>query len=205
MNKKRGVNMIILSITILVMAILAATAITFLEDTDIINRAKNNTKANNLEQVREIVKIAWNNANSKALVTLEDLENAVNNAITKNNIDTTVYNIIVTEDDVFDSTDFVAPRIASSSMAYTTTTATVNLTFSKLEETDYPVVVEYYIKKTTAPVETYSFKKQVVLTTGTSNSYTFTDLVSATQYNANIILVDANGNKAETTLNLTTQ
>ena len=138
-------------------------------------------------------------------ITLEDLENAVNNAITKNNIDTTVYNIIVTEDDVFVSTDFVAPRIASSSMAYTTTTATVNLTFSKLEETDYPVVVEYYIKKTTAPVEAYSFKKQVVLTAGTSNSYTFTDLVSATQYNANIILVDANGNKAETTLNLTTQ
>ncbi len=205
MNKKRGVSMIVLSITILVMAILAATAIAFLEDTDIINRARKNTKANNLDQVKEIVKIAWNNANSKSLVTLEDLENAVNNAIVENNIDTSVYNVIVTEDEVFVSTDFVAPRIASSSMTYTNTTATVNLTFSKLEETDYPITVEYYIKKTTAPVEAYSFKKQVVLTSGTSNSYTFTDLASLTSYNANIVLVDANGNRAETTLNLTTR
>lgn len=205
MNKKSGVSMIVLSITILVMAILAATALVFLEDTDIINRTKKTTKDNNLEQVKEIVKIAWNNANSKTLVTLEDLQLAVSNAIEENNIDTTVYNIIVTEDDVFVSTDFVAPRIASSSMAYTSTTATVNLTFSKLEETDYPVVVEYYIKKATAPVEAYSFKKKVVLTSGKSNSYTFDGLTTATSYNANIVITDVNGNKAETTLNLKTQ
>ncbi len=205
MIKKRGVSMIVLSITILVMAILAATAIAFLEDTDIINRANKSTKNNNLEQIREIVKIAWNNANSKTLVTLEDLENAVNNAIVENNIDTSTYNIIVTEDEVFVSKDFVAPIIASSSMTYTNTTATVNLTFSRLEEMDYPVTIEYYIKKATAPVEAYSFKEEVVLTEGTSNSYIYTDLTTATQYNAKIVIVDANGNRAETTLNLTTR
>lgn len=205
MNKKCGVNMIILSITILVMAILLSTAIVFLDQTNIINRAKKTTNDTNLEQVKEIVKIAWNNANSKTLVTLEDLEHAVNNAVAKNNIDTTLYNIIVTEDDVFVSTDFDAPMIASSSMSYTNTTATVNLTLSKLKEIDYPVVIEYYIKKESAPVEAYSFKKEILLTDGTSASYTFDGLTTATSYNINIVIIDVNGNKVETTLNLKTQ
>jgi hypothetical protein len=47
MNKKQGVSLIVLSITILVMAILAATAIIALEDSGIIGRAKNTTKNSN--------------------------------------------------------------------------------------------------------------------------------------------------------------
>lgn len=46
MNKK-GISLIVLSITILVMAILAATAIIALEDSGIIGRAKNTTKNTN--------------------------------------------------------------------------------------------------------------------------------------------------------------
>ncbi len=45
--KKKGISLIVLSITILVMAILAATAIIALEDSGIIGRAKNTTKNTN--------------------------------------------------------------------------------------------------------------------------------------------------------------
>ena len=41
MQNKKGVSLIVLSITILVMAILAATAIIALEDSGIIGRSKN--------------------------------------------------------------------------------------------------------------------------------------------------------------------
>ena len=44
---KRGISLIVLSITILVMAILAATAIIALEDSGIIGRSKNTVKNNN--------------------------------------------------------------------------------------------------------------------------------------------------------------
>ena len=49
MNKKYGISMIVLSITILVMAILAATAIIALEDTGIIGRSKNVVSNTNYE------------------------------------------------------------------------------------------------------------------------------------------------------------
>ncbi len=47
MQKKRGISLIVLSITILVMAILAATAIIALEDSGIIKRAKSTTTQQN--------------------------------------------------------------------------------------------------------------------------------------------------------------
>ena len=205
MNKKSGVSMIVLAVTITVMAILIAVLISFLEDTDIMKKAKNTTKASNLQQIKEVMRVVWNNANAKTSPTLAELEAAVNEAIIKNDIDTSKYNIIVTEDEIFVSTDFVAPLIASSSMAYTNTTATVTLTFGNLKETDYPATVEYYIKKATASTEAYSFKKKVTLTNQLSNTYTFTGLTSATSYNAKIVIIDANGNKTETVLNLKTQ
>lgn len=49
MNKKYGISMIVLSITILVMAILAATVIVALEDTGIIGRSKNVVSNTNYE------------------------------------------------------------------------------------------------------------------------------------------------------------
>ncbi len=49
MNKKYGISMIVLSITILVMAILAATAIVALEDSGIIGRSKNVVSNTNYE------------------------------------------------------------------------------------------------------------------------------------------------------------
>lgn len=205
MNKKSGVSMIVLAVTITVMAILISVTISFLEDTDIINDARNKTKDSNLIQVKDILNTAWNNANASIEPTLEELQAVIDKTVLENNIDTTKYNIIVTEDGVYVSRDFVAPIISSSSMSYTNTTATVNLTFGRLDETDYPITVEYYIKKSTAPVEAYSFKEKVTLIGGTSNSYTFTGLASSTSYNSKIILIDVNGNKSETTLNLTTQ
>ncbi len=205
MNRKSGVSMIILAVTITVMAILIAIVISFLEDSEIMKKARNTTKTSNLQQIKEVMRVVWNNANAKTSPTLSELEAAVNDAIIKNDIDTSKYNIIVTEDEIFVSTDFEAPLIASSSMAYTNTTATVTLTFGNLKETDYPATVEYYIKKSTAPVEAYSFKEKVTLTNQLSNAYTFTGLTSATSYNTKIVITDVNGNKTETVLNLKTQ
>ena len=47
MKKRKGISLIVLSITILVMAILAATVIIALEDSGIIGRSKNTVKNNN--------------------------------------------------------------------------------------------------------------------------------------------------------------
>ncbi|MBR6689126.1 MAG: hypothetical protein IKL68_03840 [Clostridia bacterium] len=50
MQKKRGISLIVLSITILVMAILAATAIIALEDSGIIGRSKNTVNKQNYNE-----------------------------------------------------------------------------------------------------------------------------------------------------------
>ena len=205
MNKKNGVSIIVLSVTIVVMAILISVAISFLKDSNIMEKAKKTTKDSNIQQIKEVMRVVWNNANADSTPTLAELEAAVTAAILKNEIDTTKYNIIVTEDEIFVSRDFEAPLIASSSMSYTNTTATISLTFSKLKETDYPATVEYYIKKATAPVESYSFKEKVTLVNQLSNIYTYTGLTSATSYNAKIVITDVNGNKTETVLNFKTQ
>ena len=84
MKSKSGITLIMLSITIAVMTILASTAIMVLDDTDVINKAKGTTDDANLHQVEEVVKVAWNSANSKFNPTLEDLEDAVEKAILRN-------------------------------------------------------------------------------------------------------------------------
>ena len=50
MQKNQGISLIVLSITILVMAILAATAIIALEDSGIIGRAKNTVSKQNKQE-----------------------------------------------------------------------------------------------------------------------------------------------------------
>ena len=57
MKNKQGISLIVLSITILVMAILAATAIIALEDSGIIKRSKDTVTGNNYadEMTRLIV------------------------------------------------------------------------------------------------------------------------------------------------------
>ena len=50
MKKKQGISLIVLSITILVMAILAATAIIALEDSGIIGRSKNTVSKQNQQE-----------------------------------------------------------------------------------------------------------------------------------------------------------
>ncbi|MBR6641356.1 MAG: hypothetical protein IKL08_04105, partial [Clostridia bacterium] len=50
MQKKQGISLIVLSITILVMAILASTAIIALEDSGIIGRSKNTVSKQNQQE-----------------------------------------------------------------------------------------------------------------------------------------------------------
>ena len=53
MNKKRGVSLLVLSITIVVMAILATTAIMSLEDTGVVETSKDAIKTSNKTTVQE--------------------------------------------------------------------------------------------------------------------------------------------------------
>ncbi len=74
MNRKNGVSMIVLSITILVMAILAATAIISLEDSGIIGRSKSTVTKQNYMQEYERLQSVKNGmlANNFGEITVAD-------------------------------------------------------------------------------------------------------------------------------------
>ncbi len=205
MKQRNGVSMVILAVTVVIMAILATTAVIYLEDTGIINKSKQTVKDTNLIQVTEVVKTAWNKANSKLDPTLADLQQAVNDALAMNRIDTEEYNIVVTMDDVYVSRDFKAPVITNSSMAFTDNTVMVDLSFGNIDKSDYPLFIDYYIKPASiTSEEAYSLKKTAIVNSGTTNSYTYTGLKSGTAYNVKTVVRDVNGNAATSTLNVTT-
>ena len=87
MNRKNGVSMIVLSITILVMAILAATAIISLEDSGIIGRSKSTVSKQNYLQEYERLQTVKNGilANNFGEITVADyIEELKNKGIIEN-------------------------------------------------------------------------------------------------------------------------
>lgn len=87
MNRKKGVSMIVLSITILVMAILAATAIISLEDSGIIGRSKSTVSKQNYLQEYERLQTVKNGilANNFGEITVADyIEELKNKGIIEN-------------------------------------------------------------------------------------------------------------------------
>ena len=75
MKLKKGISLIVLSITILVMAILAATTIISLENSGIIGRSKNTvTKQNKQEEYEQIENVIINLENRDKIDTLNNAE-----------------------------------------------------------------------------------------------------------------------------------
>ena len=94
MNKK-GISLIVLIITIIIMVILSTAVIISLNNNGIIGKATNAVKAANLAEVKELAQVAWAEgylANKRGTY----LNDYVLSVLRNNNIDTSNYNIVVT-------------------------------------------------------------------------------------------------------------
>ena len=74
MQKKKGISLIVLVITIIVMIILAASVVITLSNTGVINRASEAVDATNQSQVQDLAALVWadaymDNKRDEALVT----------------------------------------------------------------------------------------------------------------------------------------
>ena len=62
MQKKKGISLIVLVITIIVMIILAAAVIITINNTNIIEKARQAVREANLKQVKDLATVAWSEA-----------------------------------------------------------------------------------------------------------------------------------------------
>lgn len=100
MKSNKGVSLIVLIITIIVMIILASVIIISLNNTNIIDSADKTVKLTNLNTVRELAKIYWSEAYSRGATTQNKLEKAVLDGLKKQQIDTSDFDIVVTEEGI---------------------------------------------------------------------------------------------------------
>lgn len=95
-KEKIGISLIVLIITIIVMLILAGTAIVSLGNNGIIDRANEAVDKINEREVQEVANLAWAEAYAAGKKTKKDLQTAVEAALESNNIDLKDYVITVT-------------------------------------------------------------------------------------------------------------
>ena len=96
MQKRTGISLIVLVITIIVMIILAGAIILTLNNSGIIDRASNAVEETNLATVKELTQMAWAEAYAGGERTEEGLKEAVDKVLSDNKVDTTKYVIEVT-------------------------------------------------------------------------------------------------------------
>jgi len=97
MESKKGVSLIVLIITIIVMIILAGTIILSLNNTGIIKKAQGAVDVTNEKEVQQLVALLWAEAYMDETVeTQEQFEAYVMAGLAKNNIDASSYAIRVT-------------------------------------------------------------------------------------------------------------
>ena len=99
-NNKKAVSLIVLVITIIVMIILAGTIILTLDNTGIITKANEAVEKTNLAEVQNLASLKWAEAFMDGKITQKQLETEVLNALNKEKIDLTPYNITVTDQGV---------------------------------------------------------------------------------------------------------
>ena len=98
---KKGISLIVLVITIIVMIILASAIILTLNDSGIINRANEAVEATNLQEIKQIASLAWSEAylDNRNVADEEtkyaNIKAAVDKAL--ENIDVSGYDIVVEE------------------------------------------------------------------------------------------------------------
>ena len=103
MQKKNGISLIVLVITIIVMVILAGAIILTLNNSGIIGKASEAVEETNLATVKEVASLAWAEAYADGVRTVEDLadgtkgfETRIKEAFEKNNIDVDKYQLNIT-------------------------------------------------------------------------------------------------------------
>jgi len=99
-RNKRGVSLIVLVITIIVMIILAGTIILTLDNTGVIDRANEAVEKTNLAEVQNLASLKWAEAFIDGKTTQRELETEVLNGLNKEKIDLSPYNITVTDEGV---------------------------------------------------------------------------------------------------------
>ena len=98
---KKGISLIVLVITIVVMIILAATVIISLNNTSIIDKANQAVNDTNAQQIQNLVMVAWADAYmAKRTDPSINIEDEVIKALEDKKIDTSKYDIKVTEQGV---------------------------------------------------------------------------------------------------------
>ena len=96
MQKRQGISLIVLVITIIVMVILAAAIVISLSNSGIIERAQNAVDTTNMKTVQEMADLAWADGFAGGLRTQEALESYVLTSLVNSNVDLSKYSIIVT-------------------------------------------------------------------------------------------------------------
>ena len=91
MQKKQGISLIVLVITIIVMIILAGAIVLTLNNSGIISKAEDAVEQTNLATIRELAQMAWAEAYMDGARTEQELKAAVNEVLTENKITEDMY------------------------------------------------------------------------------------------------------------------
>ena len=83
---KKGISLIVLVITIIVMIILATSVMLTLNNTEIINRANEATKISSIKEVEQLVAAAWAEAYADGKRDAIELQAAVDVVLLENNL-----------------------------------------------------------------------------------------------------------------------
>lgn len=97
MKNKRGVSLIVLVITIIVMIILASAVILSLDNAGIIDKSQEAVEKTNLKEVQHLATLKWTDAFLKGTTTREGLAAAVKEGLEEEGINLSWYGVTVTE------------------------------------------------------------------------------------------------------------
>lgn len=100
MKTKDGLSLIVLTITIIVMIILAGATIFMVDDASIIENSKDAVSKTNIKQVQEIAALGWTKAYTLGAREITELTEGVEAELEKNGITVTDYSIVVTKSGV---------------------------------------------------------------------------------------------------------
>ncbi len=96
MQKTKGISLIVLVITIIVMIVLAGAIVLTLNNSGIIDKATIAVDETNLATVKELTQMAWAEAYANGARTQSELQTAVDKALSDSKVNTEAYGILVT-------------------------------------------------------------------------------------------------------------
>lgn len=219
-GSRRGITLIALVVTIVVLLILAGISIAMLLGEDgIITQAKNaklETRGADVEERVEIWKVenelhANSNISAKSETDfIEELKEE--KLVNDDEIDITNKIIKIGNREIYYGLsekieDKTAPVVVLGTATIGTTTVNFVTNISEINEADYPITIEYYKKLASESEEDYDKVDSKVITEGTTtitDSYTYTSLNQSTSYTLMAKVIDKSGNVESVTKNVTT-